>query len=322
MERGGALFVPHRINEFAVKVVRRRVDLVVFAAILRFSLGFNRPAARLSHSFVAQWTGLHAQNVRRGLLNLKKMGLVNVLISPTSSTSTVYEVPIVRGYLEWRRIREEDALRGTHFKPSNTGVYSNQAVENNQPNYSGAISPITKKENLKKTGNLSQRDNFLPHKIKSYIAGVRPHQKRVDEEYHLQQLLIDYPVDDIVESLDYLQAHGALETGERVHSPMKYLCFAAEDVIAQVSKEKSRIARSEDLRQKLEQDQEQEELRRHADAQEMADALAAFSTLASAEQKRHIDDFKNANYAAGIAPPEKVTYNLAAKHWFQSARKM
>lgn len=39
VERGGSLFIPHRINEFAIKIVKRRVDLVCFQCCLRFTLG-------------------------------------------------------------------------------------------------------------------------------------------------------------------------------------------------------------------------------------------------------------------------------------------
>lgn len=75
-----------------------------------------------------------------------------------------------------------------HFEYSQKeGVYSNQVPEDNQLNYPGIISPITKKENSNKNTKLSLSDEFLPHKIKAYIAGVKPHRKRIEEEYHLQQ---------------------------------------------------------------------------------------------------------------------------------------
>ena len=265
---------------------------------------------------MARWTGLLPQNVRRGLQNLKKMGLISVLISPTSSTSTVYEVPIVRGYLDWRRMRD-DAAKETQFKGTHSEVYSKQVDPDNQSNYSSILNSSTKKENLKKTRNLSRSEEILPHKIKAYIASVKPHRKRVEEEYHLQQLLLDYPVDDIVESLDYLRSNGAIDTKERVHSPMKYLCFTAEEIIAAVTKEKARITRSESLRARLEQDQTNEEDKRNTQASEIAEALVAFSNLTADEQRHHISKFKQDNFGNNrLEIPESVALKLAAQNWF------
>lgn len=334
VERGGALFVPHRINEFAVKIVKRRVDLVCFQCCLRFTLGFNRPAARLSHGFMARWTGLMPQNVRRGLQSLKEMGLIRVLVSPTNSTSTIYEVPIVRGYLDWKRQREEEAKGSTHSKLTHQGgsnqseyiqrdkVYSDRLDLGNQLNSPGIFSLSTKKENPNKNSNSLRESEVLPHKIKAYIAGLKPHRKRVEEEYHLQQLLLDYPVDDLMEALDYIQAHGALDTGEKIHSAMAYLSVAAEQVIGEIAKEKNRIARTEELRLQLERERSEEERRRQEETREMNEALAAFAELDAAEQRLHIVAFKQIHYGSyEMEPPENVTHNLAARHWFASAKR-
>lgn len=334
VERGGALFIPHRINEFAVKIVKRRVDLVCFQCCLRFTLGFNRPAARLSHGFMARWTGLMPQNVRRGLQSLKEMGLIRVLVSPTNSSSTIYEVPIVRGYLDWKRQREEEAKGSTHFKLTpnqgstqsdyapNGRVYSDRLDLGNQLNSPGIFSLSTKKENPNKNSNSLRESEVLPHKIKAYISDLKPHRKRVEEEYHLQQLLMDYPVDDLMEALDYIQTHGALDTGEKIHSAMAYLSVAAEQVIGEIAKEKSRIARAEELRLQLERERSEEDQRRQEETREMNEALAAFAELDIAEQHLHIVAFKQTHYGShGMEPPENVTHSLAARHWFASAKR-
>lgn len=333
VERGGALFIPHRINEFAVKIVKRRVDLVCFQCCLRFTLGFNRPAARLSHGFMARWTGLMPQNVRRGLQSLKEMGLIRVLVSPTNSTSTIYEIPIVRGYLDWKRQREDEAKGSAHSKLTpiqrstqsdyapNGKVYSDRLDLGNQANSPGIFSLSTKKETKKNSNSLGESE-VLPHKIKSYIAGLKPHRKRVEEEYHLQQLLMDYPVDDLMEALDYIQAHGALDTGEKIHSAMAYLSVAAEQVIGEITKEKTRIARAEELQSRLEQEQLEEEQRRTDEAREMNEALDAFAALDDAEQQHHVLAFKKANYGShGMEPPENVTHSLAAQAWWANKRE-
>ena len=322
VERGGALFIPHRINEFAVKIVKRRVDLVCFQCCLRFTLGFNRPAARLSHGFMARWTGLMPQNVRRGLQSLKEMGLIRVLVSPTNSTSTIYEVPIVKGYLAWKLQREEEAKGSNHSEDTPEGeVYSNQLHQSNQSNSPAIISPITKKE-IKKNSNSLGESEVLPHKIKAYIAGLKPHRKRVEEEYHLQQLLADYPSEDLVDAFDYIQTHGALDTGEKIHSAMAYLSVAAEQVIGEIAKEKSRITRAEELRLQIERERTEEERQRLEDNREMNEALAAFAELDAAEQRIHIVAFKQTHYGThGMEPPENVTHSLAARHWFASAKR-
>lgn len=198
VEKGGALFVPHRLNEFAIKVVRKKVDLVVFQCMIRYTLGFHRPVARLSNGFIGTWTGLQTPNVRKGIRSLKEMGLVKILVPGTASSTALYDVPIVRGYLDWRREREIEAKRGAtnqdeiqtildtdNPRPVRTGFSGIPEQEQIKSGPDSARSPRKKSERKE---NLSPLEN-LPHRITNFIATIRPHQKRVEEEYHLHQLL-------------------------------------------------------------------------------------------------------------------------------------
>lgn len=313
VERGGVLYVPHRINEFAIKVVKRKVDLVVFQCLIRYTLGFHRSTCRVSNLFMARWTGLLSPNVRKGLKSLKALGLIQTVTAPTASTAAVYSVPIVRGYLSWRKAREEDAKSGRSSGDS-TGLSTE--IQRNAVQHS----EHSQRKKVKKIGNktLSPAE-ALPHKIRSYIDSIRPHQKRVEEEYHLFQLLTDYPESDLVEALDYVQTNGALDTGERVHSPFHYLSYTAEQVIGLIARDKEQSLRREELRMKMEVEQAQQQEKRTGDANELNAALAAFaSELTSEQQAVYIQDFKRQSYgAAGMSPPEQVTHKLAAQHWFR-----
>ncbi|QDK44626.1 hypothetical protein DOM22_05345 [Bdellovibrio sp. ZAP7] len=312
IEKGGALFVPHRINEFSVKVIRRKIDLIVFQCILRYTLGFHRPAARLSNTFIATWTGLQPPNVRKALRSLKEMGLVTILVPGTASSTTLYDVPIVRGYLEWRRARENDAKVG-----------STVSHEGDQSDPRGRFNEISKKENLNKTGKKTPSPSeALPHKISNYIESVRPHQKRVEEEYYLNLLLQDYPADDLGEALDHILIHGSLDTGEKIHSPMKYLSYTAEEVISSIHQSKEKALRREELRKKKEQDLQMQDARKKMEAEEMAKALIEFRELSAEDQSRQTEEYRKIQFGDynQMMPPSEVMQKLVAAHWYNGKR--
>jgi hypothetical protein len=60
-----------------------------------------------------------------------------------------------------------------------------------------------------------------------------------------------------------------------------------------------------------------EEVRRVQEAKEITDALAAFASLDIEERKVHVAEFRQIHFSNGMEPPENITLNLAAKHWYQ-----
>ena len=320
VEKGGALFIPHRINEFAVKVLKKKVSLLVFQCMLRYSLGFNRPTCKLSNGFIAKWTGLLIPNVRKGLRELKEMGLVRIARHGTSTTATIYDIPIVRGFLEWRDQKEQGLNQGgIKSIPGHIEVGLNQSPKRDWAESTGKSNAIPKKENGKKTlkKTLSQLDT-LPTQLKSYILDVRPHQKRVEEEYHLTQLLLDYRSEDINDALAFVTKHGALETGEPVHSPMKYLSFAAEQVISESKKRHEKLKRAEQLRIQIEHHQTEEQAKRQKEEEEYNVARGQFeSVLNQEEQVEILNNYYQENYSGSPGIPKNVVKRLAIADWFK-----
>jgi DNA-binding transcriptional ArsR family regulator len=307
VERGGSLIILHAMLEFACKALQKKTEILCFLCALRFSAGFHRHTCKLSSGFIARWTGLHPANVRKALSRLKEMGLLQVLVPGTATTATVFEVPMVRGYLDWRKAKESE-------------VESGQLQGLGRSNSDTTVGSTPKKKKPKENSN--SLSETLPHSVKQYIAEIRPVQQRASETHFLNELLLVYPIDDISEALDYVQRHGTIDTGERVHSAMKYLSFTAEEVIAAISKAKARIAREEDVRRQLEVSRTEAEDRIANEAKILTQALTAFSKeLTSEEQRHYINQFALSAYGTnGMRPPENVTHKLAAQHWFKRER--
>jgi hypothetical protein len=288
--------------------------------MLRYSLGFNRPTCKLSNTFIAKWTGLLTPNVRKGLRELKIMGLVRVVKPGSFSGPTIYDVPIVRGFLDWKTNRETGVKQGEiKLIPSHTGVRPNQSQTWDSVGSTGRFRTIPKKEilnkNLKKT--LPQLSD-LPQNLQTYVLELRPHQKRVEEEYCLSQLLIDYRPEDISDALVFITKYGALDSGEVVHSPMKYLSFTAEQIIAESRKRKDKLLRAEQLKVQIERQQEEESLKREKDEAEFRSALQTFeSSLTEDEQNTTLNGFYQENCGNSSFMPKNVVRRMAISDWYK-----
>lgn len=309
-EKGGSLYIAHTVNEFAIKVLKRKVDLVIFQCMLRFTLGFRRPVCKLSYTFISNWTGIQIPNVRRGVSNLLEMGLVRIAIPHSSRElkATIYEVPIVREYLDWVLIKEK-ALNQD----------ADQIYLHKQSDYNPMSKLITKKEKGKeKLETLSQKIN-LPSKLQTYIMELRPHQKRVGEEHFLNQLLVDYKPEEIVEALDHVQLKGTIDTQEAVHSPMKYLSYTIETVLSCLKERKDKLQRFEAVRKEAEAKLEREEREKNEEAELYRKASLKFeSSLLTDEQEQYLDGYYQENYAGtGGFFSKNLVKKFAVVDWYK-----
>jgi hypothetical protein len=201
-EKAGSLFLPHVLNQFAIQAIHRKSDLIIFQCLVRFTLGFNRPICKASNNFIARWTGLHTPHIRRGLKNLKTVGLIK-LVSPGNPAGkpTVYEVPIVAGLLKWKN----ETQRGSNMVAEPKRVIQDRSQQRNQTESTGKTSAVPKKEKEIKNRNTTLDQEILPFKLRDYISNLKPHRQRVEEEFHLGELLKEYDPTTIEEALDYVE---------------------------------------------------------------------------------------------------------------------
>lgn len=329
-EKAGSLFLPHVLNQFAVQAIARKADLIIFQCLVRFSLGFNRPICKASNQFIARWTGLHTPHIRRGLRSLKAMGLIR-LLTPGEPTGkpTIYEIPIVAGLLNWKHEKESGTkMDGDHIglgpmrSDPGSKVGPNRIHQWDQPESTGRTNLVPKKEKeIKKSKKTLSQLDALPSNLRVYILELRPHQKRVEEEYHLFQLLMDYPPGDIDDALAFITKHGALDTGETVHSPMKYLSFAAEQVIAESKRRREKLLRTEQLKIQIERQQEEDRIKRKAEEKEFKIALERFETsLSEDEQNVVLNDFAQAHFSSSPFMPKNVIRRMAISDWHKNIK--
>jgi hypothetical protein len=94
--------IPHKLYEFMFKATESKVELVVFACLVRFTMGFHRSKCRASQSYICEWTGLGSSGVRRGLKTLIRKGLICVDKEASfEAMCSIYELPVVKWYLEF-----------------------------------------------------------------------------------------------------------------------------------------------------------------------------------------------------------------------------
>lgn len=308
-EKGGSLYIAHSVNEFAIKVLKRKVDLVIFQCFLRYTLGFRRPICKMSYSFIANWTGLQPPNVRKGINNLIEMKLVEVAIPHSSKDlkATIYEVPIVREYLLWLNTKEKAP-----------NLYTDQPEGYIQSENSPIIKPNTKKEKFKE--NYKSLSPSLAI-ISNYIQSLKPHQKRVDEEHYLNQILVDYNEADILKAFNHVIQNGTIDSAQPVHSPLKYLSYTIQMVLDTINKSEEKQNRINQLRREIEERESKEKLQRDQEAELYRRALRKFETqLSQEEQEIVLNDYYIEHYAGSMGfIPKNLVRQFAITDWYQSS---
>ena len=174
----------------------------------------------------------------------------------------------------------------------------------------------TKKENTNQNSNKTL-SREIPEQFASYIEQVKPAAKRESEIFYLNKLLEEYSTEDVANSLQYVLRFGVLGTGEKAHSPMRYLATAAKEVIAAVKKNTSlRTIEVEQSETKGETKIESEngdswnvDLRNRA--------LERFKTdVDETDRAKYIAEFTQEQYPHGYLPPIAVITSLVAARWF------
>jgi hypothetical protein len=129
---------------------------------------------------------------------------------------------------------------------------------------------------------------------------------------------LDYRPQDIADALAFISKYGALDSGEQVHSPMKYLSYAAEQVIGESKRRREKLLRAEQLKNQIEQQQEFDRLKREREEAEFRAALETFeSSLNEDQQNNVLNGFFQENLGASSAIPKNVVRRLAISEWYR-----
>jgi hypothetical protein len=323
-EKGsGELRIPHRLYEFAHRVTSTRNELLVFDCLLRFSLGFHRSWCEAGYSFIAAWTGISdITNIKKSLRTLLAAGIVvkTKEHDSASNSGSIYELPVVKGYLEYiANTREQQpAKQPVGFAPSGHATPGDVKSPAGGRKTSGPLGVLPpKKENLNQSSKKSLSQENL--EIDAYVDGIKPAAKRESEMHFLGKLLSEYPMQEVLLALNYVRRFGALGSKQECHSPLKYLSAAIEQVLPRAREWTALLCRTENVESGSEVVNDDIP---SADSKLRVRALEAFqSQLPQGEQDRLLAEATTENSVMGYAPPINVLRSIAAMKWFDAPEK-
>lgn len=315
-EKGsGEIRIPHRLYEFAHRATSTRNELLVFDCLLRFSLGFHRSWCEAGYSFIAAWTGINdITNIKKSLRTLISAGIVVKAKEHNSASNcgSIYELPVVKGYLEYVAARKE-RLPGEKTEKEPLGVLPSgyPAPGSVAPPAGGqeAYRPVgdlpPKKENSNKRSKKTLSSE-LPPTLQTYIEQIKAPAKRDSELFFLAKLNEGHGFDEIAKAVQYVQQNGTLGNRDRCHSPLKYLAITISEVLAKVTEEERRFSPSGGTTTETE---------RAEDTRGMQ-ALHDFDTqLTDSERAKYLELAAQENSFKEFTPPPGVMRILAAARW-------
>jgi hypothetical protein len=226
-EKKGVFAIPHVIFEFRWKAIESKIELMVFDCLLRFTLGFHRANCNASNSFIAEWTGLHAPNVRKALKSLMDSGLIRRLeVGLKNHRASTFEIPIVKAYLSDRsrsEIQKKSMNSGKRSEidsiSDQINLRSNQSQNSDQINLRTEIDLISKKEITNKNTNKTlsaEIESYLMDNFESRSVAAREREKM------LFLISMGKNQDEILELAKNLSSQGTLK-GEKCDRPFSYL---------------------------------------------------------------------------------------------------
>lgn len=306
--------IPHQIFEFLIKATESRVELAVFACILRYTSGYHRSTCEASTRFIADWTGLSQTSVRNGLVPLIAKKLVACLKKGNSfDDPSIYEVPVVKGYLESLQSAEpkkqptssnpasqiQKEQKKIESTPSQAVALNTLSAQYCAPPLLGTEHPVCSKKyntniNTKKTLSESAVENRnhtteqkpisveIPKNISSYFSALTLPHKLMKEQKHFAGLRRLFSLQEISLGLDHVQKKG-LPNGEPCHSPMAYLACSMPNVLptikAEIEAQQRQVQRQQKLTEEKAREQERESEESAQYAADVAEFEKAFPTV-------------------------------------------
>lgn len=324
---GGALHIPHRMMEWLIKVCANKVQLRVMLCLIRNTLGYQRSICEASQTFVGNWTDLLEPNARRALKQLLALGLIVQRHRGTSKDNWgVYEVPVVKAYLEFLWEKNGDtgsAPTGIETNSVEAPPSSKQAENPDQNNLSSQINLNSNKEVLKKLKEtLSQKENSdLPEELSNYLSSLKAYKKREGEFNHFRELRKDYSLSDLSKCVEYLLGYGTPGKGAICHSPMAYLSHAMSEVLKAVRQSEAKtekVVRHQKARETLvDQGREQKD----AEEAEFDAKIAAFESAFPSPESQHEYLVKFSERYPSLSVTGPALRNLAIVEWSHKGKE-
>jgi len=261
---------------------------------------------RASVRFIETETGMSHANISRSLKLLKDSGLVKIV-----------EKDFKRGNI-WR-VSETATGRGPDLPPPRKELPQSERPEKideaASERASGALisrAKLPRNEcDLKKIKNSKNLSQELPEEIVRELERTGPVQKRASEAEQLRKLLAFYTPEKINAAVAFVNTRGALVTGERCHSPFRYLATAIDDVLKAVER-----CGTASPPHAFSQNEKQIEAASLEEDKLKAIALARFNSELSSETRTDfLEQFKQREYPHGFSPPDRVVFSLAARDW-------
>jgi hypothetical protein len=160
---------------------------------------------------------------------------------------------------------------------------------------------------LKKDKKLSQEG---AETLYGRIETMRAPEKQKSERDALIHLLETHQPSELETALAYVERYGTL-SGEKCHSPFRYLLVAVDDVLRTCGRTGFAFTKPDvRLVEGTSQSPDQE-------AEEKRNALAAFqSDLTEDERAKFIEAYIAKEFSWGFKPSADLVLRLAAVHWF------
>ncbi len=293
----GSFMIPHKIYEFAHKAIGKKVELLVFHCLLRFTLGFRRARCETSLSFISKWTGVEVSNIRKALAALADSGLILFVRHGTADQqSAQFELPIVREFLAYEQTRVE--LTSAQINRSQNNLRSNSAEVKNtanpgENNLSTGVILTPKKEILEnKESNKTHTPGGDAHEaVKRYFAGQLPPKRREKDFQTYLALAGSFSEVAVGKALDFVHRNGMIGSGAPVYSPWDYLSHAMPEVLKTVQQlQTSQVAQIQFAQQESEK-KRLEQLSTAREEQEVAQRERAFvERFPTAEEQNSVID--------------------------------
>jgi hypothetical protein len=196
---------------------------------------------------------------------------------------------------------QNEALRN-ESSPASKRDDSHLSLREKPPQFEGQVRKIKKDKKLSQEG---------AEKLFERIEAIRAPEKQRSEREGLIQLLEKYQPTELENALAYVERYGTL-SGEKCHSPFRYLLVAVDDVLRTCGKTSFRIAAKLSAQQveSASRDVEQE-------AEKNRKALDAFRTEVNDEERsKFIDAYTAKEFSWGFKPSSDLIVRLAAIQWF------
>ena len=242
-QSAGELRIPHTIAEWMITRIHG-VQLSVFMALLRYSLGFQRAqTGRVKVVFLANWLKMDPSNVSKALRLLSENGFIHRVETEEPTKWTTYEIPILKAYFNETSVFEEKSRKSRSGRVSTRKSSQNLRVESTRRSGKNGSQPRVKSTRNKestfnKTSIKSLSSAKLPETLAKYLQGIRNKPNRKKETEALKTLGSMHSGDLIAECVEYVFEKGVLNfegipqsPKQRVAFPLAYLVNHIDRVI-------------------------------------------------------------------------------------------